>query len=49
MANLGASVTGIDASEKNIKVASIHSKKNNLKLIISTNHQNNLMRKKNLI
>ena len=27
MANLGASVTGIDASEKNIKVASIHSKK----------------------
>ena len=32
MANLGASVTGIDASEKNIKVASIHSKKNNLKI-----------------
>ncbi len=32
MANLGASVTGIDASEKNIKVASVHSKKNNLKI-----------------
>jgi len=32
MARLGASVTGIDASEKNIKVASLHSKKNNLKI-----------------
>ena len=27
MARLGATVTGIDASEKNIKVASLHSKK----------------------
>ena len=32
MARLGASVTGIDASEKNIKVALIHSKKNNLNI-----------------
>ena len=29
---LGGKVTGIDASEKNIKVASIHSRKNNLKI-----------------
>ncbi len=32
MARLGANVTGIDASEKNIKVALIHSKKNNLNI-----------------
>ena len=32
MARLGANVTGIDASEKNIKVAQIHSKENNLKI-----------------
>ncbi len=32
MSRLGASVTGIDASEKNIKVASIHAKKNNLNI-----------------
>jgi len=32
MARLGANVTGIDASSKNIKVASLHSKKNNLKI-----------------
>ena len=30
MARLGADVTGIDASEKNIRIASLHSKKNNL-------------------
>ena len=30
MRRLGANVTGIDASEKNIKVANIHSKQNNL-------------------
>ena len=30
MARLGANVTGIDAAKKNIKIASIHSKKNNL-------------------
>ena len=32
MARLGANVTGIDASEKNIKIAQIHSKENNLKI-----------------
>ncbi len=32
MCRLGADVTGIDASEKNIKIAKVHSKKNNLKI-----------------
>ena len=32
MARLGANVTGIDAGEKNIKIASLHSKKNNLRI-----------------
>ena len=32
MARLGAKVTGIDASLKNIKVAELHSKKNNLSI-----------------
>jgi len=32
MARLGANVTGIDASEKNIKIAKTHSKKNNLEI-----------------
>ena len=32
MARLGANVTGIDASEKNINVAKLHSKKNGLKI-----------------
>ena len=32
MARLGGSVTGIDASEKNIKVAKTHSEKNKLKI-----------------
>jgi 2-polyprenyl-6-hydroxyphenyl methylase/3-demethylubiquinone-9 3-methyltransferase len=32
MARLGAEVTGIDASEKNIKVASLHSKGNGLQI-----------------
>ena len=32
MARLGANVTGIDASEKNVKVAALHSKENNLKI-----------------
>ena len=32
MTRLGATVTGIDASEKNIKVAKIHSNKSNLKI-----------------
>ena len=32
MCRLGADVTAIDASEKNIAVAKLHSKKNNLKI-----------------
>ena len=32
MARLGANVTGIDASDKNIKVAKLHSKKNKLNI-----------------
>ena len=32
LARLGADVTGIDASEKNIKVAQIHAKQNNLNI-----------------
>jgi len=32
MSRLGANVTGIDAAEKNIRVASLHSKKNKLKI-----------------
>ena len=32
MARLGANVTGIDASEKNTKIAQIHSEENNLKI-----------------
>ena len=32
MARLGAQVTGIDASDQNIKIAKLHSKKNNLNI-----------------
>jgi len=32
MSRLGADVTGIDASDKNINIAKLHSKKNNLKI-----------------
>jgi len=32
MSRLGGKVTGIDASEKNIEIAKLHSKKNNLKI-----------------
>ena len=32
MSRMGANVTGIDASDKNIKIAKLHSKKNNLKI-----------------
>ncbi len=39
MANLGADVTAIDASEKNIKVAQIHSEKSGLKI----NYQQSLV------
>ena len=32
MSKMGANVTGIDASKKNIKIAKLHSKKNKLKI-----------------
>jgi len=32
MSKMGANVTGIDASDKNIKIAKLHSKKNKLKI-----------------
>ncbi len=32
MARMGANVTGIDASDRNIQIAKLHSKKNNLKI-----------------
>ena len=32
LSRMGADVTGIDASDKNIKIAKLHSKKNNLKI-----------------
>ena len=41
MARLGANVTGIDASEKNINIAKLHSKKNNLNIqYINTSPEN---------
>ena len=41
MARLGANVTGIDASEKNIKVAKLHSEKNGLDInYVSTSPEN---------
>ena len=33
MARMGATVTGIDATEKNIKIAQLHAKKNNLDIL----------------
>ena len=39
MCRLGADVTGIDASEKNIKVAKLHAKKNNLNIKYFVHHQ----------
>ena len=49
MARLGARVTGIDASEKNINIAKIHSKKMISKLIILINHLRKWRTLKNLI
>ena len=41
MSRLGANVTGIDASSKNISIAKLHAKKINLKLIIYAHHLKN--------
>ena len=45
MARLGGNVTGIDASEKNIKIAKLHSKKNNLKISYLNNSPEQLHEK----
>ena len=42
MSRLGAEVTGIDASEKNIQVAKLHAKKSNLKINYLTASPENL-------
>ena len=49
MSRMGANVTGIDASDKNIKIAKLHSKKINLKLIIYVRRQKNLKLERNLM
>ena len=48
MAKLGAKVTGIDASHKNIEIAKIHSKKNNLKIDYYCASPENLNSKKKI-
>ena len=45
MARLGGNVTGIDASEKNIKIAKLHSKENNLKINYLNNSPEQLSEK----
>ena len=51
MSRLGANVTGIDPSERNIKVAKIHSAKNNLKInyLCSSPENINLKKKYDVI
>ena len=46
LSRLGANVTGIDASKKNINVAKIHSKKNKLKINYICSSPENLVLKK---
>ena len=45
MARLGGEVTGIDASEKNIKIASLQGKKNNLEIKYLNNSPEELKEK----
>ena len=45
MSRLGAEITGIDASEKNIKVASIHAQKNKLNINYLNNSPEELTKK----
>ena len=47
MHKLGANVVGIDASEKNINVAKLHAKKNNLDIEYICTSPENLINKKN--
>ena len=51
MSRLGANVTGIDPSEKNIKIAKLHAKKNNLKInyICSSPEKVNLKKRYDVI
>tara|TARA_B000000441_G_scaffold53320_1_gene35516 strand:+ start:177 stop:557 length:381 start_codon:yes stop_codon:yes gene_type:complete len=49
MARMGASVTGIDASDKNIKIAKLHSKKNKLKINYLCSSPEKFRLKKNLM
>ena len=51
MSRMGANVTGIDPSEKNIKIAKLHAKKNNLKInyICSSPEKVNLKKKYDVI
>ena len=49
LSRLGANVTGIDASEKNIKIAKLHSAKSNLNIRYLKNLLKILMNTKNLI
>tara|TARA_A100001015_G_scaffold316952_1_gene432568 strand:+ start:815 stop:1537 length:723 start_codon:yes stop_codon:yes gene_type:complete len=46
MSRMGAKVTGIDASDKNIKIAKLHSKKNKLKINYLCSSPENLKIKK---
>ena len=47
MSRLGANITGIDASEKNIKIAKAHLKKNKLKINYKCASPENLNQKEN--
>ena len=47
--DLGAKVVGIDASEKNIKIAKTHAKKNNLKINYYCASPENFKTKENLM
>ena len=49
MKRLGAQVLGIDASEKNINVAKIHAKKNNLNIDYKCTSPENLDTETNLM
>ena len=50
MCRLGAKVTGIDASNKNINVATLHAKKSGLNInYINTSPEQNVIKKKNLM
>ena len=49
MSRMGAEVTGIDASEKNINIAKIHSKQSGLKIKYFVHPQKNLNQILNLM